>query len=127
MDIATVLSAAAKLKATEARVEIGEPSLFIVGGVVRTLFGSTVKSEEFEAGIIQRLDVIAREQLRSTGQYRCQFVEKGIGTIDAEIELTKARLLLPATPGPRPAERSSTKDAPGESKPGLFEKLFGRK
>jgi len=127
MDIATVLSSAAKLKATEARVEIGEPSVLIVRGEVRTLFASTVKADDFEVGIVQRLDVFAREQLRSTGKYQWQFVEKGIGTIHAEVESTKARLLLPAIPEPRPVERSSTKEAPGESKPGLFEKLFGRK
>ena len=127
MDIATVLSSAAKLKATEARIEIGEPSLLIVHGAVRTLFGSTVRAEEFEAGIIQRLDVFAREQLQSTGQYHWQFVEKGIGTIRAEIEPTKARLLLPEIAEPRSAEQSSTENALGESKSGFFKGLFGRK
>jgi hypothetical protein len=127
MDIATILSSAAKLKATEARVEIGEPSVLIVRGEVRTLFASTVKAGDFEVGIIQRLDVFAREQLRSTGKYKWQFMEKGIGTIHAEVEPTRARLLLPAIPEPRPVERSSANETPGESKPGLFEKLFGRK
>jgi Tfp pilus assembly pilus retraction ATPase PilT len=127
MDIATVLSSAAKLKATDVRVVVGEPTQMIVNGVVRTLFGSTVKAEEFEAGITQRLDVFAREQIRSTGRYHGQFEEKGIGTIRAEFGSTNARFLLPEVPEARPAERNSSKDAPGETKPGLFEKLFGRK
>lgn len=127
MDIATVLSSAAKLKATEARVEIGEPCLLLVRGEVRTLFGSTVRAEEFEAGIIQRLDVFAREELRSKGQYQWQFLEKGIGIIHAEIEPTKARLLLPEIPEPRLNEQDSTKNALGELKSGFFKGLFGRK
>jgi hypothetical protein len=98
-----------------------------VNGVVRTLFGSTVSAEEFEAGIIQRLDVFAREQLRSTRQYQWQFVEKGIGAISAEVGPAKARLLLPESPAPRPAENSSEKDAPGQSKSVFFKGLFGRK
>lgn len=126
MDIPKVLSSAAKVKATEAKVEVGEPTLLIIGGQLRTLFGSTVKASDFEEGIIRRLDAFKREQLRSTGHCEWQFEEPGIGKIQAEVEPTKARFLLPAAAQPASAEPGSAKEAPGEVKRGLFSKLFGR-
>ena len=126
MDIPKVLSSAAKVKATEARVEVGEPTLLIVGGQLRTLFGSTVKADDFEEGIIRRLDAFKHEQLRSTGRCEWQFEESGIGKIQAEIEPTKARFLLPAAADTGSAEQGSTKEGPGEVKRGLLSRLFGR-
>ena len=127
MDISKVLAAAAKIKATEARVEIGEPTILIVRGETRTLFASTVKADDFENGVTQRLNAFAREQLRATGRCQWQYEEKGIGKIQAEIEPTKARFLLPVTAEVQSSSQASDKLAPGESKPGLFSKLFGRK
>ena len=126
MDIPKVLSSAAKVKATEAKVEVGEPTLLIINGQLRTLFGSTVKAGDFEEGIMRRLDAFKREQLRTTGRCEWQFEEKGIGKIQAEIEPTKARFLLPAATEPASAGPGPTKEAPGEVKRGLFSKLFGR-
>jgi hypothetical protein len=127
MDIPKVLSSAAKVKATEVRVEIGGPTQLIVRGELRTLFASTVKADEFEEGIIRQLDVFKREELRDAGRCQLQFEAKGIGKIHAEIEPTKARFLLPATPVTPSIEQSATKESPGESERGLFSKLFGRK
>ena len=127
MDISKVLAAAAKVKATEARVEIGEPTLLIVRGETRTLFASTVKADDFENGVIQRLNAFAREQLRATGRCEWQYEEKGVGKIRAEVEPTKARFLLPMTSEVQSSSETSDKLAPGESKPGLLGRLLGRK
>ena len=127
MDIPKVLSSAAKLKATEARVAVGEPTLLIVRGEVRTLFASTVNAGDFESGVIQRLDAFTREQLRAAGKCRWQFEEKGIGKVEAEIEPTKAIFVLPTNPQLQSDNHNSRNDVPGESKHGLFSKISGGK
>lgn len=124
MDIPKVLASAVKVKATEARVEVGEPTLLIVSGQLRTLFASTVSADDFEEGVIRRLDVFKREQLRSSGRCEWQFEESGIGKVQAEIEPTKARFLLPASVETASTERSSAEAGPGK-KPGLLSRLFG--
>lgn len=125
MDIPKILSSAAKVKATEAKVEIGEPTLLVIRGEVRTLFASTVKADDFEDGIIRRLDVFKRDELRNTGRCNWEFQESGIGRIQAEIESTKARFLLPTTLDTRSDDQSSSKRT-GEPKRSLLSKLFGR-
>lgn len=127
MNIAKVLSSAAALKATEARVTVGEPTVLIVRGEVRTLFASTVSAADFESGVVQRLDAFRREELRTARRCRWQFEEKGIGKIQAEIEPNKATFALPTTPHPQSGTGKSQDDAPGESKRGLFAKLLGGK
>jgi Tfp pilus assembly pilus retraction ATPase PilT len=120
INIPKVLSSAVKVKATEARVEVGAPTQLIISGQLRTLFASTVNARDFEEGIIRRLDAFKREQLRSTGRCEWQFDESGIGQIQAEIEPTRARFLLPAVEETRP-----TKQSPGDAKRGFFSRLFG--
>ncbi len=128
MDIAKVLVSAARVNATEVRVEAGEPTQLLVRGQIRTLFASTVSAPEFESGVIKRLGAFAREELRTTGQCQWQFEEKGIGKIQAEVEPSKARFLLPMPSETAAAEPSSTGDAAAEStRSGLLGKLFGRK
>jgi len=123
MDIAKVLAAAAQLKATEATVEVGEPTQLIVRGEVRTLFASTVNADEFERHIVKRLNAFKREEIRSAGRCMCEFDEKGIGKIQAEVEPTKARFFLPQSNTP-PVEPKSVQ---GEPKGSFLGKLFGRK
>lgn len=128
MDIPKVLRSAATLKATEAQVEVGEPTLLIVRGELRTLFASTVKADAFEEGVIRRLDAFMREQLRTTGRCQWLFEEKGIGKIQADVEPTKARFLLPPPAETRPDEGNATKQVDDEPKRGgLLSKLFGLK
>ena len=124
MDIAKILAAAAQLKATEMTVEVGEPTLLIVRGEVRTLFASTVKADDFEKSIIQRLDAFKREELRSSGRCQWQFDQQGIGRIQAEVEPTKARLYLPMQ---SETPREEPKQSVDVSRGGLLSKLFGRK
>lgn len=124
MDIPKVLSSAVKVKATEARVEVGEPTLMIIRGQLRTLFASTVNADDFEEGIIRRLDVFKREQLRTTGRCEWEFEESEIGKVQAEIEPTKARFLLPASVETASAEQSSAKAGPGKVKRGLLSRLL---
>ncbi len=127
MDIAKVLWSAAKLKATEAKVEVGEPTVLIVRGELRTLFGSTVKAGDFEEGVVRRLGAFKREELRSTGRCQWDFDEKGIGKIQAEVEPNKARFILPPPPEISPDVGKST-TVVGESKSiGFLSRLFGRK
>ena len=96
MDIPKVLATAATLKATEATVEVGDPILLKIRGEDRTLFGSTINVREFEEGIVRRLDASKREELKASGRCRWQFEEKGIGTIEADVEPARARFILPA-------------------------------
>ena len=128
MDIAKVLVSAARVNATEVRVGAGEPTQLLVRGQIRTLFASTVSAPEFESGVIKRLGAFAREELRTTGQCQWQFEEKGIGKIQAEVEPSKARFLLPMPSETAAAEPSSTGDAAAEStRSGLLGNLFGLK
>ena len=128
MDIPKVLASAVRVKATEVRVEAGEPTQLIVRGEIRTLFASTVSAHDFEAGVVKRLGAFAREDLRTTGRCQWQFEEKGIGKIQAEVEPTRARFLLPTPAETAAAEPNSRTDVPVESKrSGLLGKLFGRK
>jgi hypothetical protein len=128
MDISKVLASAALVKATEVRVEAGEPTQLMVRGQVRTLFASTVSAPDFESGVVKQLGAFAREELRKTGRCQWQFEVKGIGKIQAEVEPGRARFLLPNSPESAVAEPSSKSDAAAEPKrSGLLGKLFGRK
>ncbi|MEO8102505.1 MAG: hypothetical protein ABI790_08260 [Betaproteobacteria bacterium] len=128
MDIQKVLQSAATIKATEAMVKVGEPTILMVGGKPGTLFASTVEADAFEEGVIRRLDVFAREQLRTTGQYQWHFDVKGIGRIQADVEPDKARFLLPSPSETQTDATSSTRQADREEKSGGFlSKLFRTK
>ena len=124
MNIPKVLASAAKVKATEATVEIGEPTVLIVRGELRTLFASTVSAADFEEGVIRRLGAFKRDELKSAGRCQWQFEEQGIGRIQAEVEPTKARFLLPALPETQTKE---SKEKPTSEKSGFLDKLFGGK
>lgn len=128
LNIPKVLESAARVNATEARVEAGEPTRLVVRGQIRTLFASTVSAPDFEAGVVSRMGAFAREELRATGRCQWQFEEKGIGKIQADVEPGKARFLLPAPSEAAAAEQGARSGATAESKrSGLLGKLFGRK
>jgi len=95
MEIPKILATAASLKATEATVEVGDPVLLKIRGEDRTLFGSTINIREFEEGIVRRLDAFKRDELKASGRCHWQFEEKGIGTIEADVEPARARFVLP--------------------------------
>jgi hypothetical protein len=50
---------------------------------------------DFEALIVARLGAFQRQELSAAGRCDWQFEEKGIGKIEAHIEPSKARLVLP--------------------------------
>jgi len=65
---------------------------------VRTLFGSSLKQADFERQVVQRLPAAAREELAARGRCDWRFDEKAVGKIVAEVQATRARLVMPRKP-----------------------------
>ena len=95
MNLAEMLAFAIQAKATELKLEVGEPIVLVTPTGVRRVFGPTFKMADYETLILGRLDAFRRQELSAGGRCEWQFEEKGIGKIEAQIESNKARLVLP--------------------------------
>ena len=95
MDLPKLLAFAIQAKATELKLEVGEPIRLVTPTGPRTVFGPILKMDAYEALMLGRLDALQRQELRAAGRYQLRFEEAGIGRIEAEIEPNKARLILP--------------------------------
>ena len=93
--LAELLAFAIQAKATELKLEVGEPIRLVTPTDTRTVFGPILKMADYEALMLGRLNALQRQELRAVGRYQWRFEEKGIGRIEAEIEPDKARLILP--------------------------------
>ena len=95
MSLAELLAFAIRAKATELKLEVGEPVVLVTPTGVRRLFGLTLKTADYETWILRRLNAFQRQELTAAGRYEWQFEEKGIGKIEVQIEPNKARVILP--------------------------------
>lgn len=95
MGLAQILDFAVKTQATEVKLVVGERVEFDTPTGPRTLFGSTLKTADYERIVLSRLTDTARHELASKGRYEWRFDEKGVGRIIANVEPDKARLMLP--------------------------------
>ncbi len=95
MNLAEMLAFAIQAKATELKLEVGEPIVLVTPTGVRRVFGPTLKMADYETLILGRLDAFRRQELSAGGRCEWQFEEKGIGKIEAQIESNKAHLFLP--------------------------------
>ena len=98
MGLSQILDFAVKVKATEVRLQVGERVEFATPEGVRTLFGSSLKQADYERQVVQRLPAAAREELAARGRCDWRFDEKAVGKIVAEVEATRARLVMPRKP-----------------------------
>ena len=95
MNLAELLAFAIRAKATELKLEVGEPVVLVTPTGVRRFFGLTLKTADYETWILRRLNAFQRQELTAAGRYEWQFEEKGIGKIEVQIEPNKARVILP--------------------------------
>lgn len=95
MNLVEMLAFATQAKATELKLEVGEPIVLVTPTGVRTVFGPTLKMADFETLILGRLSAFQRQDLSAAGRCEWQIEEKGFGKIEAHIEPNKARLVLP--------------------------------
>jgi len=95
MGLPQILDFAAKVKATEVRLQVGERVEFVTPEGIRTLFGSTLKLPDYERHVLAKLPAAAREEFEAKGRCQWRFDEKGVGRIVAEVEPTRARVVMP--------------------------------
>ena len=95
MSLAELLAFAIKARATELKLEVGEPIVLGTPAGDRNVLGPVLKAADYERLILGRLDALRRQELKAAGRLEWSFEEKGIGKIEAHVEPSKARLVVP--------------------------------
>ncbi|HSW82565.1 MAG TPA: hypothetical protein VLH12_03780 [Usitatibacter sp.] len=91
--LADTVAFARKVGSTDMTCEVGWPVRITTPGGVRTIAGFSWSQADYDKRILDRLDAFARQSLQQSGRCEVQ-LDVGNGKVAAEIEPTKARLIL---------------------------------